>query len=46
MLLIFVRTIIIYAVVLFVMRFMGKREIGQILRRPVEKIVQYHLNLC
>lgn len=23
-----------------------KREIGQILRRPVEKIVQYHLNLC
>ena len=37
MLLIFVRTIIIYAVVLFVMRFMGKREIGQM--QPFELVI-------
>lgn len=30
MLLIFVRTIILYILVLIVMRFMGKREIGQL----------------
>ncbi len=30
MLLIFVRTIILYILVLVVMRFMGKREIGQL----------------
>lgn len=30
MLLIFVRTIILYTIVLIVMRFMGKREIGQL----------------
>ena len=30
MLLIFVRTIILYTLVLIVMRFMGKREIGQL----------------
>lgn len=30
MLLIFVRTIILYSLVLIVMRFMGKREIGQL----------------
>ena len=37
MLLIFVRTIIIYVVVLFVMRFMGKREIGQM--QPFELVI-------
>ena len=30
MLLIFIRTIILYVLVLIVMRFMGKREIGQL----------------
>ena len=37
MLLIFVRTIIIYVVVLIVMRFMGKREIGQM--QPFELVI-------
>ena len=37
MLLIFVRTIIIYILVLFVMRFMGKREIGQM--QPFELVI-------
>ena len=37
MILIFVRTIIIYVLVLFVMRFMGKREIGQM--QPVELVI-------
>ena len=37
MLLIFVRTTIIYILVLFVMRFMGKREIGQM--QPFELII-------
>ena len=37
MLLIFVRTIIIYVLVLFVMRFMGKREIGQM--QPFELVI-------
>lgn len=37
MILIFVRTVIIYAVVLFVMRFMGKREIGQM--QPFELVI-------
>ena len=37
MILIFVRTIIIYVLVLFVMRFMGKREIGQM--QPFELVI-------
>ena len=37
MLLIFVRTIIIYILVLFVLRFMGKREIGQM--QPFEFVI-------
>ena len=37
MILIFVRTIIIYILVLFVMRFMGKREIGQM--QPFELVI-------
>ncbi len=37
MLLIFIRTIIIYVLVLFVMRFMGKREIGQM--QPFELVI-------
>ncbi len=37
MLLILVRTIIIYVLVLFVMRFMGKREIGQM--QPFELVI-------
>ncbi len=37
MILIFVRTIIIYILVLFVMRFMGKREIGQM--QPFEFVI-------
>ena len=37
MLLIFVRTTIIYILVLFVMRFMGKREIGQM--QPFELVI-------
>lgn len=37
MVLIFVRTIIIYALVLFVTRFMGKREIGQM--QPFEFVI-------
>lgn len=37
MLLIFIRTIIIYILVLFVMRFMGKREIGQM--QPFELVI-------
>ena len=37
MLLIFVRTAIIYILVLFVMRFMGKREIGQM--QPFELVI-------
>ena len=37
MLLIFVRTVIIYILVLFVMRFMGKREIGQM--QPFELVI-------
>lgn len=37
MILIFVRTIIIYLLVLFVMRFMGKREIGQM--QPFELVI-------
>ena len=37
MILIFFRTIIIYIVVLFVMRFMGKREIGQM--QPFEFVI-------
>lgn len=37
MLIIFVRTIIIYILVLFVMRFMGKREIGQM--QPFELVI-------
>lgn len=37
MILIFVRTIIIYALVLCVMRFMGKREIGQM--QPFELVI-------
>lgn len=37
MILIFVRTIIIYVLVLFVMRFMGKRELGQM--QPFELVI-------
>ncbi len=37
MILIFVRTVIIYILVLFVMRFMGKREIGQM--QPFELVI-------
>ena len=37
MVLIFVRTVIIYFLVLFVMRFMGKREIGQM--QPFELVI-------
>ena len=37
MILIFVRTIIIYLLVLFVMRFMGKRELGQM--QPFELVI-------
>ena len=37
MILIFVRTVIIYFLVLFVMRFMGKREIGQM--QPFELVI-------
>ena len=37
MLLIFVRTVIIYLLVLFVIRFMGKREIGQM--QPFELVI-------
>lgn len=37
MILVFVRTIIIYVLVLFVMRFMGKREIGQM--QPFELVI-------
>ena len=37
MILIFVRTIIIYILVLFVMRFMGKRELGQM--QPFELVI-------
>lgn len=37
MILIFVRTVIIYVLVLFVMRFMGKREIGQM--QPFELVI-------
>ena len=37
MILILVRTVIIYALVLFVMRFMGKREIGQM--QPFELVI-------
>ncbi len=37
MILIFIRTIIIYMLVLFVMRFMGKREIGQM--QPFELVI-------
>lgn len=37
MLLIFVRTVILYILVLFVMRFMGKREIGQM--QPFELVI-------
>lgn len=41
MILIFVRTIIIYVLVLFVMRFMGKREIGQM--QPFELVISIML---
>lgn len=37
MILVFIRTVIIYVLVLFVMRFMGKREIGQM--QPFELVI-------
>ena len=37
MLLIFIRTVILYVLVLFVIRFMGKREIGQM--QPFELVI-------